>query len=432
MANIAINEPSILEKIESMKPIINGIDTKIEQANIARDTYYASINQKFDSINTAIQQILSNPNFKNKQAEIQRLSQQIRELNNIIAKNREEIQGLNAAIKGLQDEITRLQGENRNLRKEFEEKIAELTKQKQGLEEENARLNTEIQTLKNEKIEISAALDGIIQLLNTKLLALDSLSSVANSDIDQKIKLVSDGVNGILREINSDSGSPPAPAPVPAPATASASSRTQIDDPDITIISIKDQKIGDMELTKNKILNDLQTKIRKLNKILPRNENVIFNYTSLLDKIKGETTVEGIQQLMKLQYKNGEIMGGKRQTKKIYRYSNRHMKTRKHKLVGRKLVGSKLVGSKLVGSKLVGSKLVGGWAYESTKKIDDKSKIITTSSSDKTSSSNKSTSSDKSSSSDKSKSSNKSNSKFKKVKAKGMKTKNKKHYKGSK
>ena len=95
---------NILQKIENLKPIINGIDSKINAVNTARTAYYATINTKFDIINNIIQRILNNPNFKSKRDEIKKLNEEINRLNAEIARNKEEIVLLNENIKRLNDE----------------------------------------------------------------------------------------------------------------------------------------------------------------------------------------------------------------------------------------------------------------------------------------------------------------------------------------
>jgi hypothetical protein len=192
----------------------------------------------------------------------------------------------------------------------------------------------------------------------------------------------------------------------PSPLGALLRSKEPVLDPD-TPISIRDRVRGKITLSKKNILEDIQLKINQFKRQRPMTERVqsdINRYHAFYDRVNKAQTVERIQQLTEEYYKNGIIMGGKRlyrKTKKIYSY-NKHMKTKKHKLVGKKLVGKKLVGRKLVG----------GWAYESSKKLDGKSVVIRSSSSNISSSKN---------SSSKSRSRNK--RKHKKVKAKGIKTK---------
>lgn len=419
---------NIIQKIQNLKPIINEIDTKINAANTARNGYYATINSKFNLINTTIQKILNNPNFKSKRDEINRLNEEIKRLNAVIASNREEISILNNNIKRLNIEIQGLKDENTRQREVFEQKIQALEQKVQQLEQENNQLKTEIQRLNTERQQISAALDEIVQLLQSKLAALDSLTeNVVNGQIDGQIDYISRGVNEILQEIEGNNGSGPNPSvasvsaaplapplssppssplssPPSSPSSSLASllrSKEPILDPD-TPIAIRDRIRGKITLSKKNILDDIQVKINQFKKKRPMTERVqadINRYQAFYDRVNQAQTIEQVQQLTKEYYKNGIIMGGKRlhrKTKKIYSY-NKHMKTKKRKLVGRKLVG--------------------GWAYESSKKLDNKSVVI------KSSSSSSSSNNSSSNSHSRSKSRSRYKRKNKKVKAKGIKTK---------
>jgi len=424
---------NIIQKIQGLKPIINEIDNKINATNSARNKYYSEINSKFDLINAAIQKILQNPNFKSKRDDIKKLNEEIIRLNDVIAKNKEEIAMLNENIKQFQTEIQGLKNENTRQREEFQQKIQELEQKVQQLQEENNQLKTEIQRLNDERQQISAALDEIVQLLQSKLAALDSLTeNVVNPEIDGKIDYISRGVNEILEEIEGSNGSGLNPLIVPSAAASQPSSPSAASsqpsspsaassqpsspigtllrsnkpplDPS-TLISIKDRMRGKITLSKKNILEDIQVKINQIKKQRPLTERVqsdINRFQAFYDRVNLAQTVERVQQLTEQYYKNGIIMGGKhmhRKTKKIYSY-NKHMKTKKHKRVGRKLVGRKLVG---------------GWAYESSKKLDGKSVIIKSSSSSSNNSSSNSHS--------KSRSKSRHKRKQKKVKAKGIKTK---------
>lgn len=347
----------IMEKIASMKSVIEGIDTKIGEATLARDEYYNKINNQFDLINATIQKIVNSPKFQAKQEEINRLNQEIERLNGEIYKNNEQIKELNATIQQLQSEIERLKQENgaqnASQREQYEQEKQPLVEQIQQLQNENAELTKQIQGLNAERNQISEALDQIIELLKTKVLEMDKLKNVDNVEINTKIQAITNGVDDIFKKLEGESNNssnnnenpPPIPPAFP-PVSIANEKGTPIQTPDAPQIAVKDKNQNDLNLSKNKIISDLQEKIKNTP------EQYKNRYRTILEQIKQTNTVEKIQELAKDLYKNGKIMGGKRRkqrkTKKIYKHY-KGMKSKKSR------------------------KVVGGWAYQSTKKLDDKS-----------------------------------------------------------
>jgi hypothetical protein len=382
-------ENNILEKIASMKPLIESINTKIAEVETVREKYYTKINNQFDLINNAIQKILQSPKFQANQNEINRLNSEIQRLNQKITSNETEIKEFTATIQQLQSEIEKLKQENgaqNASQKELYEKDKQsLVDEIQRLQNENGELNKQIQILNAERKQISDALDEIIELLKAKVVEMDRFKNVDNLEINTKIEAITNGVEQIFRKLEGENDSsnnenpppiPPASQPASPPDSQPASppdsqpasppdsqpaslpaneKGTPIQSQDTPQIEVKDINQNDLNLSKNKIIKDLQDKIRTVP------EQYKGKYRSILGQIENSNTVEKLQELAKGLYKNGKIMGGKemkkRKTQKIHKYNR--------------------------GTKGKSRKLAGGWLYPSTKKIDDKSFQIRSRSSSK-------------------------------------------------
>lgn len=359
----------IMEKIASMKSVIDSIDTKIAEVAGVRDAYYNKINNQFDLINATIQKIVNSPKFQAKQEEINRLNQEIERLNGEIYKNNEQIKELKATIQLLQSQIEELKQENRaqnaSQTEQYEKDKQSLVEQIQQLQNENAELKKKIEGFDAERNRISEALDQIIELLKAKVLEMDKLKNVDNVEINTKIQAITNGVNQIFDKLegeNDGQGNNPNP---PEKVLSSLQQNERKDNRNLDEpFEINDYDGNNINVTINKVISDLNTKLST-----NASEDIKKKYRDTLNKIKNpNTTVEEIQQLMRnIIYKNGKIFGGKRmkqrKTKKIYKH-NKGMKSKRSR------------------------KVVGGWAYQSTKKLDDKSVKIRSSSSKSSSKSN--------------------------------------------
>jgi chromosome segregation ATPase len=354
-------EINILEKIESMKPFIESINAKIAEVENVREEYYNKINNQFDLINNTIQKILQSPKFQAKQEEINRLNEEIQRLNNKISSNEEEIKALNATILQLQNEIDKLKQENASQnasqKEQYEKDKESLVNQIEQLQNENVELKRQIQGLNSERKQISDALDAIIELLKTKVLEMDRLKNVDNVAINTKIQAITNGVDQIFRKLEGDEKQN---NQISSASKGNVVPNRNLDEQ----FEITDYYGSKMPVSRNKLINDLNTKIGK-----GPNDQTKEKYREALNKIKDpNTTVEEIQKIMKnIMYKNGSIFGGnkkkQRKTKKKYKH-NRGMKGRKNS-----------------------RKLVGGWIYKSTKNLDDKSYQIRSSKSTRSNSS---------------------------------------------
>jgi len=351
----------ILEKMASMKSVIESIDTKIAEIASVREEYYNKINNQFDLINATIQKILNSPKFQAKQEEINRLNEEIQRLNGKISSNEEEIKRLNAMIQQLQNEIDKLKQENvsqnASQKEQYDKEKQSLVEQIEQLRNENAELKKQIQNLNVERKQISDALDEIIELLKTKVLEMDKLKNIDNVAINTNIQAITNGVDQIFRKLEGENVQKPSEK-VMSSSQENVTPNRNLDESFV----ITDYYNNNMNVSRNKLISDLNAKIGK-----GPNDQTKEKYRDALNKIKNpNTTVEEIQKLMKnIIYKNGAIFGGKRRkqrnTKKIYNY-NKGMngKSRRHRKGSRKLVG--------------------GWVYKSTKNLDDKSREIRSSS----------------------------------------------------
>jgi chromosome segregation ATPase len=345
----------IMEKIASMKAVIDSIDTKIAEVAGVRDAYYNKINNQFDLINATIQKIVNSPKFQAKQEEINRLNQEIERLNGEIYKNNEQIKELKATIQLLQSQIEELKQENRaqnaSQTEQYEKDKQSLVEQIQQLQNENAELKKKIESFDAERTEISKALDQIIELLKAKVLEMDKLKNVENVEINTKIQAIANGVNQIFDKLEGNGQE----KVISSSQQNERKDNRNLDEP----FEIKDYNGNNINVTINKLISDLNTKLST-----NASEEIKKKYRDTLNKIRTpDTTVEEIQQLMRnIIYKNGKIFGGgkRRKTKKIYKYV-RGMKGKSRSRRSRKVVG--------------------GWVYKSTKKLDDKSVQIISSSS---------------------------------------------------